>query len=1147
MEFRSRCQKCGFENPPGMRFCGNCGTGLESQASSAEERKLVTILFADVVGSTKLAGAVDPEQLRERMARFFSVAREEIERYGGTLEKFIGDAVMAVFGLPVIHEDDPERDARAAVAVRTRLHSDVVAGLLPEFRIGIDAGEVVANPRATEKGEFLVTGAVVNLAARLQQHAEPGQILIGERAMLALRPLAQLRAVPALAVKGVDSPLPAWEVVDVNPPRERELRATPFIGRQEELELLTGHLRRMMREGRGHVLTILGPAGVGKTRLAREFRLRATTVRILSGRAVPYGTGVPFWALGEAIREQCEILFGDPIEVARQKVQTAAEELDASDAVPALLSVLGLGGERIDLTREALFAGMRTFFEALAQRSPVLLILEDLHLAEDVTLDFIEQAADWIRNTSSLLLVLARPELLERRTSWMGGKRSATTLVLDPLRGEESRELATAILGGWAAPAPLLESVLERAEGNPLFVEEMLRALIERGVLVPQTDRWTLAVPMAQILIPDTVHAVVAARVDALPQTEKQLLQTAAVQGKDFWLGGVHFVIEHDHVEETIRTLVDKELLIRKRRSMLVGEEEFTFRHILIRDVAYASIPKTQRWPKHVQVARWMEQSAGTRRAEWADIIAHHWMQVVAVRRELGLSPDAEAQEQAIEHLLLAGQRAASLYANTTALDHFTKGMDLNPPSSARLQALLGRGAVWMLLGQYERARDDFLAVRALAQELREPRWEAIALDHLGVTFRRQDLIGQALEHLNSALNMSRQVGDPALTGRILNHIGFTYFSDGKPEDAIRSHEEARQLLEAADDIAGLAESFHGLGENLFYLGRFEESIGRLLDSLKICDQIGNRSLAAENLIMVAHARHKLGDYAQARIESERCLAILFEIGDVWNFPPALRIAAAIEGTLGEFGKAIDYATRGVNLAKQIEAIRFTVYNLLAIGMLHREMEDPLGAWQADHEAMELAGKVGGGWMPQALAAVALDAAALGRLNEAETRIGEAQRALEGSRVILDFPQEITHAEGQVLLAAGRAADARRASKALVELASANGTIRHWRVPALLLEADAAAALDDGQAATSIYTEAIEEATRAGLLPLLWRALAGLAEVQRARGQHDDAAGTARQARDIIERLVATVSDERLRATFQQSAKVQQVMSLAGP
>ncbi len=267
----------------------------------------------------------------------------------------------------------------------------------------------------------------------------------------------------------------------------------------------------------------------------------------------------------------------------------------------------------------------------------------------------------------------------------------------------------------------------------------------------------------------------------------------------------------------------------------------------------------------------------------------------------------------------------------------------------------------------------------------------------------------------------------------------------------------------------------------------------------------------------------------------------------MWNFPPALWLAAAIEGTLGEFGKAMDYATRGVNLAKQIEAIRFTVYNLLAIGMLHREMEDPLGAWQADHEAMELAGKVGGGWMPQALATVALDAAALGRLNEAETRIGEAQRALEGSRVTMDFPQEITLAKGRILLAAGRAADARRVSKALVELASANRTIRHWRVPALLLDADAAAALDDGQAATSIYMEAIEEATRAGLLPSLWRALAGLAEVQRARGQHDDAAGTARQARDIIERLVGTVSDERLRATFQQSAKVQQVMSLAGP
>ncbi len=286
MEFRSRCQKCGFENPPEMWFCGNCGTALESQPAPAEERKLVTVLFADVVGSTRLAGAVDPEQLRERMARFFSIAREEIERYGGTLEKFIGDAVMAVFGLPLIHEDDPERAARAAVAIRTRLHSDVVAGLLPEFRIGINTGEVVANPRATEKGEFLVTGEVVNLAARLQQHAEPGQILIGERAMLALRHLAQLRAVPALAVRGVDSPLPAWEVVDINPAARAGTPGDALHWSAGRAGAVGRALAEDDARGARACPDHSRPAGVGKTRLAREFRLRATTVRILSGRAV---------------------------------------------------------------------------------------------------------------------------------------------------------------------------------------------------------------------------------------------------------------------------------------------------------------------------------------------------------------------------------------------------------------------------------------------------------------------------------------------------------------------------------------------------------------------------------------------------------------------------------------------------------------------------------------------------------------------------------------------------------------------------------------------------------------------------------------------------------------------------------------------
>lgn len=272
--------------------------------------------------------------------------------------------------------------------MRSRVRADVEAGTLPQIRIGINTGEVVANPRATEKGEFLVTGEVVNLAARLQQHAEPGQVLIGERTRLAVRHVAQVREVPPLTVKGATAPLPAWALLDIAPPRERELRPTPFVGREEELELLASHIRRMRREGRGHMITILGPGGVGKTRLTQEFRARTEGVHALRGRALPYGTGVPFWSLGEAIRQECGILFGDPLEAARQKLRETADRLGIPGVAPALFAVLGLGGEGPELTREALFSGMRTLFQTVAHRAPLLVILEDIHLADDVTLDF---------------------------------------------------------------------------------------------------------------------------------------------------------------------------------------------------------------------------------------------------------------------------------------------------------------------------------------------------------------------------------------------------------------------------------------------------------------------------------------------------------------------------------------------------------------------------------------------------------------------------------------------------------------------------------------------------------------------------------------------------------------------------------------
>ena len=1126
-----------------MRFCGQCATALVS--SSGQERKIVTVLFADVVGSTHLLGAADPEQVRAQLDRFFHMAREEISRYGGTVEKFIGDAVMAVFGLPVLHENDPERAVRAAASLRARARSDVARGGLPEIRMGINTGEVVADAHAAEKGEFLVTGEVVNLAARLQQRAEPSQILIGKRTMLALRGAARLRPVSPLTVKGLAAPLSAWELLEIASPSERKVWATPFVGREEEFTLLRGHLQSMRRESQGHVITILGPAGVGKTRLVQEFRVEADDVRILRGRALPYGAGVPFWALGEVIREACGIFMSDPREVARTKLHEVTVRLNVVDAAPALLAVLGLGEEERELTREALFSGMRSFFQALASQTPLLLILEDIHSAEDVTLDYIVDTADWVRGVPMLQLVLARRELLERRPTWMEGQRGATTLFLEPLQGEESRELIRGILGK-PVPGPLLELVLDRAEGNPLFMEEMLRTFVEEKILTEGDGRWALTVPLSHVSIPDTVHAVIAARVDALTGPEKQTLQTAAIVGKDFWIGAVCFIAGEDHAEAALRTLVAKDVLVHKRRSTLLGEEEYTFRHILIRDVAYAMLPKSQRWPKHARCAEWLRQIAGNRPAEYADFIAHHWLQVMTLRRDLGLPPDSQAREQAIANLLLAGDRAAGLYANTTALDHFGRALELKPQDPARLRALLGRGQVWMLLGQHERARGDFAALRARAQETGEARWEAIALDHLGHSYRRQDQIAHALEHLEPALTLSREVGDPSLTGRILNHIGFTYFTLSRHEEAFIVHEEAYRLLERCGDIVGLSESLHGLGESSSFMGRFQEAIEWFRKSVDVSEQVGNRSLAGENRYMIAWVRKKQGAYADAQAEAQRAVAELTKIGDVWNASFALSRLAEIATALGQFGDALAYTAQSLALARQIAAGRQAVSSLLEISMTHRELEDYHGAWQADWEAIELAhaGEVAAYWMPIVLSSLALDSVALGRSDDARSYIEQARRALAEGTNRADFPQEVAHAQGRVLLALGQAEVAQAMADSLLKMAVAAGT-GHWRIQAMLLKAEATAALGDPTAALPVLRTAAEEAERLGRMPAVWRALAGLADAQQVLGQAQESAASARRAREIIDRLAATVPDERLRAVFLQSARVEHVVAMA--
>jgi class 3 adenylate cyclase/tetratricopeptide (TPR) repeat protein len=1123
-----------------MRFCGRCGAALGAPAQAAEQRKLVTVLFADVVGSTRLLRQFDPEQVQARLARFLGIARDEVRRFGGQVGPALGDGLMGVFGLPAIHEDDAERACRAALAILSRVRASTDGGPLPEIRIALDTGEALT--QSAEPGEpDALTGEAVNIASRLQQHAAPGQILVGERTMQMVRHLADLRPLAPLAVKDVAEPLCAWELLAIAPARERRLRSTPFVNRDDDLALLRGLLRRVRREGRGHAVTILGAAGVGKSRLVREFRPAAEGMRVLRGRALPYGTGIPYWPLAESIREECGLLRADPRELACGKVEAAAARLGVADAVPALLSVLGIAGRGQDLTREVLFSGMHAFFRAVAQREPALLVMEDAHWAEDATLDYLEHAADALRDAPVLLLILARPDLLERRVQWMGGKRNATALSLHRLPDGESRALVLGILDAELAQGPFLDLVLERAEGNPLFMEEIVWGLIERRVLARTRGRWALTVPLPEVTVPDTVHAVIAARVDALPAAERQVLQDAAVVGKDFWPGALR-VIGAEQIGEALPALAAKDLIVRKPRSTFLPEEELTFRHILIRDVAYAMIPKALRWPKHARFAEWLEQQVGERRSEYADIIAHHWLQVVRLQEDLGQAADPRARQAAIDNLLRAAERAAGLYANAAAVTRFSEALALGAAGGDRARALLGRGGVRMHLGQYEEAREDFAAAGALAREAGDARWEAVARDSLGVSFRRQDRIEEGLAHLQDALALARGLDDPGLTGRILNHIGFAYFSDGRHEEAIRAHDEARSLLERGPILADLAESFHGLGDNLFLEGRFSEALRWLVESARLSEEIGNRSLAAENRLVIAWTRRIRGEYAAARDEIGRTLETLREIGDVGNSAVALPVAAGIEATLGALGAALEHAAQGLALSRQIKAVRYAVYNLLWLGAVHRELEGFTAAADLDRQAADLTrtSRAEAFWLPVVHASLALDAAGLGDGEEARAHVDAAERLLARGFRRLDFAEEVLHARGRVMARLGETAAAVEAGRRLAAMAA--GGHRYWEAPATLLLADAHAARGDLAEALRLYRRGADQCGAEGRLSLSWRMRAGLADAARAAGDRSEAERAGRAAEAIIRGLAAGVPEEP-RAVFLGSQAVRRCLA----
>jgi class 3 adenylate cyclase len=688
------CVSCGHPNPADARFCNRCGTPLTAAASTPEQLKTITVLFADVTGSTELGERLDPETLRRVLERYFELAQRVITRHGGTVEKFIGDAVMAVFGVPVSHEDDALRAVRAAADLRAQLpdlnaelNRDYDATL--ELRTGVNTGKAV-----TAADEWLAVGDAVNVAARLQQVAAPSEILLGPQTVYLVRQAVTLEPLEPVELKGKSDPVQVHRLVNVlidkgSPPRRQD---TPMIGRVHQLRMLEDAYANVVRERTCSLFTLLGVAGVGKSRLAAEF-LSGQDATIVHGRCLSYGEGITYWPVAAVVRQLLASPGRDPLAA-------------GDDQARALRALLG-EPDQVSTAAEIAWA-VRKLLEQSAADGPLIVVLDDLHWGEPTFLDLVEHVADLSRGVPILLLCMGRPEFLERRPGWGGGKLNTATLLLEALNSDEADELIGQLLPGALRDPGLRARVLEAAAGNPLFLEEI-------AAIVASSD--------GVVSIPPTIHALLAARLDQLAPAERRVLERAAVEGNSFHRGAVEALGRDDTpVAATLVTLVRKDL-VRPASSLLAGQEAFRFRHVLIRDAAYDGVPKSARAELHERFAGWLDEQP-TGLAERDEVVGYHLEQAYRYRRELGpVDPAASAvAAAAARRLRSAGKRAFERGDSGAAVSLLERANGLSPDDASISDEL---GVFWAL---FEAARMTDAASKAAAAAVRA----AAAGDRIG-------------------------------------------------------------------------------------------------------------------------------------------------------------------------------------------------------------------------------------------------------------------------------------------------------------------------------------------------------------------------------------------------------------------------------
>jgi class 3 adenylate cyclase len=881
------CSACGERAQPGAGFCSSCGSRLGEEAPAGartEERKIVTVLFADLVDSTAVAERLDPEDVRARLALYHAGLRQELERFGGTVEKFIGDAIVALFGAPVSHEDDPERAVRAALAIHEAIarlnESDPALEL--EVRIGVHTGEALVSLDARPlAGEAMAAGDVMNTAARLQSAAPPGGVLVGEPTFRATRHAIDYREAEPVRAKGKSAPVPVWEVAGVVR-GDRLGHEGPLVGRGDVLDLLVHALARVRRERATQLVTIVGGPGIGKSRLVRELAaadVEPDAPRRLQGRSLPYGEGSSFGALAEVAKAYAGILETDSAAATDPKLRRAVEEAisepgEAGWVIGHLRPLVGLASPdelRGDRRAEA-FAAWRRLFEGIAARGPLALVLEDLQWADDGLLDFVDHLVDWAGDVPMLVVATMRPELLERRPAWGGRQRNAFAISLSPLSESQTSELVAALLDGAILPADVQAVLLERAGGNPLYAGEYVRMLADRGFLRRSGAGGPTLSP--GLPVPETVQGIIAARLDALQPEDKELVKQAAVIGQVFWVGALAAIarLPPPLVEARLHTLERKEFVRRERVSSVANERAYAFLHVLVRDVAYGQIARARRAENHRLAAEWIESLAPDRSDDRAEMLAHHYLSALSLSRAAGRDEPA-LSERARRSALDAAAHAAGLDAHAAAVRFYRAALELTHADDESRPELLLRLGEERSHAEQEGA-EELVEARAalLARDDRER--AAVADVLLASLFVNQGLRRPAQEHLRAAAVLLDEAPPSRAKAFVLSSWSRFLMHD-RTDEGIAVGREALAMAEqlGLDDLRAYA--LNNIGRARLATGDeggledFERSLA-IAVPIKSLESVRGYRLVASTLAIQGKLERAFEVFAEGRRAAER-------------------------------------------------------------------------------------------------------------------------------------------------------------------------------------------------------------------------------------------------------------------------------------